>query len=77
MIEFTDIEYCSTEECENEVKEEGDTCAECQAEQVYWRKEWDRSGRREYEHAQTYVEDMYAAGREHLLTEEERAEWKR
>jgi hypothetical protein len=72
VIEFTDTEYCITEECNNEVKEEGDTCQECKAEQAYWRKEWDRSGRREYEQARDYKTNMIEAGRSHLLPEGER-----
>ena len=74
MIEFTDTEYCAYEECDNEVKEEGDTCAECRATEAEYRKEWEHSGQREYERAQTYVQDMKDAGREHLLTEEERGQ---
>jgi hypothetical protein len=63
---------CATYECDNLVKDEGDQCHECQANHDYWRRQYDRYGRREMEQQRTHREDMIAAGRAHLLPEGQR-----
>lgn len=67
-----DHEPCPTEGCDNLASADGDPCASCQAEHDYWRSEWERYGRREYNRDLSYVRDMREAGRGYLLREDER-----
>lgn len=52
----------------------GEPCQSCKDSEAYWRNEWERTGRREYEREQSYVQNMIDAGRGHLLTPEQRYE---
>lgn len=51
---------------------DGSPCHECQANEAEFRREWERTGRREYAASLTYRQDMIDAGRGHLLKENER-----
>lgn len=67
-----DSEHCPTEGCDNLAGADGDSCADCQAEHDYWRRQWESYGRREYARDLNYAQDMREAGRGHLLREDQR-----
>lgn len=47
-------------------------CADCKAEQTYWRAQWESARSAGLLEPGTYAQDMHDAGRGHLLTADEK-----